>query len=85
MMSNSTSDLDSYVDGKISSGEFGSREEFFLETARIYRELEVRHADLKSIIQDRIEEADRGNLPPLDIDAIKAELVQELDAIGRPK
>jgi Arc/MetJ-type ribon-helix-helix transcriptional regulator len=84
-MTNQTSDLDQYVDAKISSGEFGSREEFFLETARIYRELEARHADLKSLIQERIGEADGSDLQPLDIDAIKAELAQELDACGRPK
>ena len=84
-MTDSTSDLDQYLEAKISSGEFGSREEFFLETARIYRELETRHADAKSLIQERIDEADRGNLEPLDIDAIKAELAQELDATGQPK
>ena len=84
-MSHQTSDLDQYVHAKISSGEFGSREEFFLETARIYRELEARQADLKSLIKERINAADGSNLQPLDIDAIKAELAQELDASGQPK
>lgn len=84
-MSNPTSDLDHYVDAKIANGEFRSREEFFLETARIYRELEARHADLKSLVQERIDEANHGELAPLDIDAIKAELAQELDEIGQPK
>ena len=55
-MTNPTSDLDQYVEAKISSGEFGSREAFFLETARIYRELEASHADLKSLINARIAE-----------------------------
>ena len=84
-MINPTSDLDHYVDAKISSGEFGSREEFFRETARIYRELEERFADLKSLLRERIDEANQGELAPLDIDAIKAELAQELDEIGQPK
>ncbi len=84
-MTSPTPDLDRYVDAKIASGEFGSREEFFLETARVYRDLEARHADLKSLIRERIEEADQGELPPLDVDAIKAELAQELDGIGQPK
>ena len=84
-MTDSTSDLDQYLEAKVSSGEFGSREEFFLETARIYRVLEARHADLKSLIQERIDEADLGNLEPVDTDAIKAELAQELDATGQPK
>ena len=84
-MTDSASDLDQYVDAKIASGEFRSREEFFLETARLYRELEARHADLKALIRERIEEADRDDLEPLDIDAIKAELAQEIDANGQPK
>lgn len=84
-MANDTTDLDQYVLAKISSGKFGSREEFFLETARVYRELETRHADLKSLIQERIDEADGSELQPLDVDAIKAELVQELGTTGQPK
>lgn len=84
-MTSLSSDLEHYLDAKVASGEFGSREEFFLEAARIYRQLESRHADLKSLIRERIEEADRGELEPLDIDAIKAELAQELDATGQPK
>lgn len=84
-MTNPTSDLDQYVEAKISSGEFGSREAFFLETARIYRELEASHADLKSLINARIAEADECDLPALDIDEIKAELALELNASGQPK
>jgi Arc/MetJ-type ribon-helix-helix transcriptional regulator len=84
-MSNPNSDLDHYVDAKIASGEFGSREEFFFETARVYRELEARHADLKSLVRDRIAEANHAELAPLDVDAIKAELAQELDEMGQSK
>jgi Arc/MetJ-type ribon-helix-helix transcriptional regulator len=84
-MSNPASDLDRYVDSKIASGEFASREEFFLETARVYRNMEARHADLKSLVRARIDEANQGELVPLDIDAIKAELAQELDEHGQPK
>ncbi len=84
-MTNPTSDLDHYVNAKIASGEFGSREEFLLETARIYRELETQHADLKSQVQERIGEANKGGVEPLDIEAIKAELAQELDETGRPR
>ncbi len=61
-MTNPTSDLDHYVDAKIASGEFGFREEFFRETARIYRELEERFADLKSLLRERIDERTRGSL-----------------------
>ena len=84
-MINPSSDLDDYVDAKIATGEFGSREEFFRETARVYREFEARHTELKSLVRQRIDEANRGELAPLDIDAIKAELARELDEVGQPK
>ena len=84
-MTNPTADLDQYVDAKIASGEFGSRDEFFLETARVYRDLEAKHADLKFLVRQRIDEANQGELAPLDIDAIKEELTRELDETGQPK
>lgn len=84
-MTNPISDLEHYVDSKIASGEFRSREEFFLETTRVYRELESRHAGLKSLVRERIDEANQRELALIDIDRIKAELAQELDEFGQPK
>ena len=54
------------------------------EAARLYREIETRHQQLKTDVQAAIDEADRGESEVLDIDSIKQELVDELDSRGRP-
>ncbi|REJ69640.1 MAG: hypothetical protein DWQ31_04010 [Planctomycetota bacterium] len=84
-MSEPPHDLDHYVAAKVSSGEFETPEAFFLETARIYRELEERHAGLRSLIADRLEEARQGQVMPLDVASLQAELAAELDDAGRPQ
>ena len=66
--------LEQYVDSKVASGEFRSREEFFFETARVFKDLEERHASLKALMAERMEEAARGEVAPLDVAAIKEEL-----------
>jgi len=78
-------ELEAYVQQKIASGEFNSRDELAVEAVRLYREIEQRRAQLKADVQAAIDEADRGLCEPLDIDAIKAELRAELDSKGRPK
>jgi Arc/MetJ-type ribon-helix-helix transcriptional regulator len=76
-------DLEADIQQKISTGQFGSRDEMTTEAIRVYRELETRHAQLKSDVQAAIDEADQGLAEPLDIEAIKAELIAEFDVDGR--
>jgi Arc/MetJ-type ribon-helix-helix transcriptional regulator len=83
-MSSFPPDLEAYVHQKLSTGQFGSEDEFTAEAVRVYRELENRHTALKSDIQAAIDEADRGLCEPLDVEAIKSELTAELDSRGRP-
>ncbi|MGD9720249.1 MAG: type II toxin-antitoxin system ParD family antitoxin [Pirellulales bacterium] len=78
-------DLETFVQQKIASGEFASREELAMEALRIYRDIEQRRAQLKSDIQVAMEEADQGLCEPLDIEAIKAELHAKIDSRGRRK
>ena len=73
-------DLEAYVQQKIDSGEFRSRDELAVEAVRLYREIEIKHAQLKADIQAALDEADRGLSKPLDIEAIKTELAAELDS-----
>ncbi len=77
-------DLEQYVAATVASGRFRTRDEFEIEAARLYREIESRHEQLKADVQAAIEEADRGECEPLDIPAIKRELEQEIDSHGRP-
>jgi putative addiction module CopG family antidote len=77
-------DLEEYIQTKVASGEFRSREEFAAEALRLYRDLERRREQLKSDIQAALNEADRGESQPLDIEEIIEELNVELDSNGRP-
>ncbi len=78
-------DFEEYVGSKIGHGAFSSREEFLAETVRVYRELESRHELLKADVRAGIEQAERGLSEPLDIEAIKRELAEEIDERGRPQ
>jgi Arc/MetJ-type ribon-helix-helix transcriptional regulator len=77
-------DIEGYITAKIESGLFASRQDFLLETARVYRTLEEQHAQLCTTIEERLRQADADELEPLDIAAIKRELSQELDEEGHP-
>jgi Arc/MetJ-type ribon-helix-helix transcriptional regulator len=76
-------DLEDYVQRKISSGAFRSRDEFAWEAIRIYREFEEQSAAFQAEVRRRVEQAGRGDVVPWDIDAIKAELRDTLDTRGQ--
>jgi len=73
-------DLQNYVDQKIASGQFGTAEEFATEAIRVYRKIESEYEHLRSDVQDRIAQADAGDVLPLDVDSIKRQLADELNA-----
>ena len=79
------SDLEDYVRQKIESGEFASREELANEAIRAYREMETQYQQLRADVQRSIEQADRGEIEPFDIEAVKVRLTAELDPRGRPR
>lgn len=70
-------DLETYVARKVATGQFRSVDELAIEALRVYRELEAKHAQLKSDVQAAVEESDRGLCEPLDIEAIKREVRSE--------
>ncbi len=77
--------LQDYINQKISSGQFGSPEEFAAEAIRVYREIESEHEDLAQEVRDRIAQAESGDVMPLDMDCIKRQLEAELNADGTAK
>ena len=81
----SDSDLQSYVASKVASGQFGTAEEFATEAIRVYRKIERDHEVLRTAVQERIARADAGDLVPLDIDALKQRLTEELNEDGTKK
>ena len=73
-------ELEAYVQEKLDSGSFSSREELMREALEVYRELDRRRTELRQLIAERIAEAERGEEAPLDIAAIKAELMEQFAA-----
>ena len=78
-------DIEAYVQQKIASGQFRSRDELAAEAVRLYRDLEAKHQRLKSDIQAAIDEANQGLSEPMDIEAIKAELIAQWKSGGHFK
>ena len=78
-------DLDQYIQQKIADGEFASAEEFAIVAMQLYRELDNRHELIKAEVRAGVEQADRGECTPLDMDEIKRELTEELDEQGQPR
>ena len=84
-MSDLSPDLNQYVERKVASGQFASAEEFAIEAMQLYRELDDRHEAIKVDVRAALEQSDRGQSVPLDMDAIKRELINELDERGRDR
>ena len=78
-------ELDEFVKQELARGSFGSEEELVLNAVSALREMKLRHEQLRCDVQEAIEQADRGDVASLDIDAIKAELLDEIDERGRPR
>lgn len=74
------SERERYVNQKIASGQFGTIEDFAAETIQVYRKLEGDYGELRELVQTRIAQADQGLTRPLDMAAIKQQLIKELVA-----
>lgn len=77
-----TAELEEFVRQKVKTGRYLSASEVFREALRLLEErdqlYEMRLANLKREIALGTEQADQGDLAPLDIDDIKAQGRKEL-------
>lgn len=72
-MDTAPSDIEQYVQEKIATGEFDSREHFASEAIRLYREIEREfYAGLREEVQERLREVREGKVAPLDMEEIIA-------------
>lgn len=78
-------DIAAYVQAQIADGKFRSGEEFAIEAVRLYREIEQRQQQLKADIQIALDDIAQNGTVPFDIEAMTAELIDELDELGQPK
>jgi Arc/MetJ-type ribon-helix-helix transcriptional regulator len=84
-MLNYPPDLEQFVQRKIETGLFRTRDEFAVEAARLYRDVEIQREQLKADVQAAIDECNRGFSEPLDMAEIQRELCDEVDELGQPK
>ena len=78
-------ELEQFVQQELANGRYQSEDELVIAALSVFREMKQRHDELRRDVQRSIEQADRGEVEELDIDAIKAELTEELDEKGQPR
>lgn len=67
-------ELEQYIDTKITRGEFRSRDEFVEAAVTMYRDLEEFEA-LRTEVGRRIDQARAGQVAPLDVADLKSRLL----------
>ncbi len=75
-------ELEQYIEEKLASGDFATREELLAKALQVYRELEEDDddSDLRELVAERLAQAERGEVMPLDMEAVKARLIAEFNA-----
>ena len=84
-MATQDTDLQSYIDQKVASGEFDSAEDLAAEAIRVYRKMETDYELLRGEVHERIKRADAGDLVPMDMEAIKEKLLGKRNTKGSSK
>ncbi len=73
-------DLQQFMDHELASGEYRDESEVLIRALRVYREFKTRHESLRQDVERSIEQAERGEVAPLDTEATKAEAQGRLAA-----
>ena len=79
------SELQPFIEQELATGRFRDESELVTAALELYREMNRRHSELRGQVQRSLDQADRGETVPLDMDAIKGTLRDELDDSGRPR
>jgi putative addiction module CopG family antidote len=64
--------LRAFIEEELATGEYSSEAELVVKALEVYRELKKRHHELREDVQRSIAQAERGEVKPFDMDAIKA-------------
>jgi hypothetical protein len=76
-------DLREFVAQKIAAGEFKSAEEFAVQAAELYRELDRRQADLKRSVEEGLAQIESGDYIELNGDEELREFFEGVKRRGR--
>ncbi|MCA9047750.1 MAG: hypothetical protein KDA89_03425 [Planctomycetaceae bacterium] len=78
-------ELARFVESELRSGQFADENALLTAALEVYREVKLRHQDVRDRIEASQSQAQHGETAALDIDAIVAELASELDEYGQPR
>jgi hypothetical protein len=79
------SDLQAFVQQKIATGEFKSADEFAVQAARVYREIDLRHQKLKQSVVEAIADIEAGNYLHLKSDDELRQFGEDVNRRGRER
>jgi putative addiction module CopG family antidote len=73
-------DLEQFVQEALQTGEYASEDDVVFEAVRTLREVKQKHQSLRDDVRAAIDEIEKGQGEPWDVDELKAELARELDS-----
>ena len=83
MLDNYPADLQEFVRQKIAAGTFQTVDEFAVEAATLYQELDRRHQILRQQVLEGLTQLDVGNCAELENDDSLAEFFERIKQQGR--
>ncbi|MBI1900404.1 MAG: hypothetical protein HYS13_04720 [Planctomycetia bacterium] len=76
------SDLQEFARASLARGDYASETDLIVHAVRVLRNLKRQHERLKNDIQQGMDELDRGEGRPLDIEAVKRRVQKSCEAKG---
>lgn len=83
MLDHYPADIQEFVKQKIAAGSFQSVDEFAVEAASLYQELDRRHQNLRQHVQEGIKQLDEGDVVELADDDALAKYFDRIKQRGR--
>lgn len=74
--------LHSFVQGEVASGAFAHEEELVGKALELYRDMKVRHENLRADVQRSLDEVNSGEVDDLDIESTIARGIERLASQG---
>ena len=65
-------ELEQFVKQEVANGTFRSEDELVISALTAFREMKLRHEELRRRVEKSLDQADRGEVEPWDMDAILA-------------
>lgn len=66
-------EIDAFVRAQIAAGDAADEAALVLKALKLYRELKTNHDQIRTLVQQSLDEADRGHVQPLDTEATKGQ------------